>query len=454
MQALGLDGGERVLEVGTGSGLRRRHPRPHREGRLHDRAHSTRSPSRAKERLARLGFGNVHVTCGDGSLGWPEHAPYDAIAVAAGARAPRLRSSLSSRSAAASSSPSAPTSRRRSLMRDHARERDRVPRGAAHRRPLRAAHRRAGWKDERGASRHPESSDSRLDARRRDTAIATLVREAAEPIDDIEIAPSTRCSSASADARVVLLGEATHGTSEFYRMRARITRELIARRGFQFVAVEADWPDAARIDDYVLGGPRRSKLEFTPFARFPTWMWRNEEVHDFVDWLRAHNADRAATRKVGFHGLDLYSLFTSIAAVLAYLDEVDPAAAAGRAPPLRRAHAVAEGPRRLRAGRPRRSLRELRGRGRRDAPRHARATRRLRAKDGERFFDAAQNARARRRRRALLPRDVLRLGALVEPARHAHVRHAAVAPRVLRARRRKASSGSTTRTSATRRRPR
>lgn len=109
-------------------------------------------------------------------------------------------------------------------------------------------------------------------------------------------------------------------------MRARLTRELITRRGFSFVAVEADWPDAARIDDYVLGGKRRSTLEFTPFERFPTWMWRNDEVHDFIDWLRAHNAARPE-RRVGFHGLDLYSLFTSIAAVLNYLDDVDPDAA-------------------------------------------------------------------------------------------------------------------------------
>jgi erythromycin esterase-like protein len=90
--------------------------------------------------------------------------------------------------------------------------------------------------------------------------------------------------------------------------------------------VEADWPDAARVDDYVLGGKRRSTLDFVPFSRFPTWMWRNEEVHDFVDWLRAYNADRR-NRRVGFHELDLYSLFTSIAAVLGYLDEVDPWAA-------------------------------------------------------------------------------------------------------------------------------
>jgi protein-L-isoaspartate(D-aspartate) O-methyltransferase len=157
--------------------------------------------------------------------------------------------------------------------------------------------------------------------------LVRLVRETATPIDAIENANVDALIERIADARVVLLGEATHGSSEFYRMRTRITQELVRRCGFQFVAVEADWPDAARIDDYVLGGPRRSSLEFTPFARFPTWMWRNQEVHELVDWLRAHNA-RQPEQKVGFHGLDLYSLFTSIAAVLAYLDRVDPSAAA------------------------------------------------------------------------------------------------------------------------------
>ncbi len=137
------------------------------------------------------------------------------------------------------------------------------------------------------------------------STVAELVREVAEPIDDIETASVDALVDRIADARVVLLGEATHGTSEFYRMRARITRELIARRGFSFVAVEADWPDASRVDDYVLGSKRRSTLEFTPFDRFPTWMWRNAEVHDFVDWLRAYNADHPE-QKAGFHGLDLY----------------------------------------------------------------------------------------------------------------------------------------------------
>jgi erythromycin esterase-like protein len=128
------------------------------------------------------------------------------------------------------------------------------------------------------------------------------------------------------DARVVLLGEATHGTSEFYRARAAITRRLIERHGFTTVAVEADWPDAAQIDDYVrhqAPRPRRGDV----FVRFPTWMWRNEEVLAFADWLRGHNASLSAQRRVSFSGLDVYSLSESIHAVLAYLDKVDPDAA-------------------------------------------------------------------------------------------------------------------------------
>lgn len=130
-----------------------------------------------------------------------------------------------------------------------------------------------------------------------------------------------------ADARVVLLGEATHGTSEFYRARAAITRRLIERHGFTIVAVEADWPDAARIDDYVRHNaprPRRGNA----FARFPTWMWRNIEVLEFIDWLHGHNARLPPAERASFHGLDVYSLNESIHAVLTYLDQIDPDAAA------------------------------------------------------------------------------------------------------------------------------
>lgn len=134
------------------------------------------------------------------------------------------------------------------------------------------------------------------------------------------------CFARFGDASVVLLGEATHGTSEFYRARAAITRELVKRHGFTVVAVEADWPDAARIDRFVRHfAPRTSSGE--AFARFPTWMWRNIEVMEFLDWLRDHNESLPAERRAAFVGLDVYSLGASVSAVLDYLDRVDPEAA-------------------------------------------------------------------------------------------------------------------------------
>jgi erythromycin esterase-like protein len=132
------------------------------------------------------------------------------------------------------------------------------------------------------------------------------------------------------DARFVLLGEASHGTHEFYRIRAQISKVLIAQRGFSAVAVEADWPDAYRVNRFVRGASRDSDSveALAGFQRFPQWMWRNADVLDFVGWLREHNDQRVfEDRKYGFYGLDLYSLHASIEAVLAYLSKVDPAAA-------------------------------------------------------------------------------------------------------------------------------
>ena len=132
------------------------------------------------------------------------------------------------------------------------------------------------------------------------------------------------------DARFVLIGEASHGTHEFYRERAQITKRLIREKGFNAVAVEADWPDAYRVNRYVRGrGDDAEAIDaLAGFQRFPTWMWRNADVLDFVGWLRDHNdAVRPGTPKVGFYGLDLYSLHASMAAVIAYLDKVDPEAA-------------------------------------------------------------------------------------------------------------------------------
>jgi erythromycin esterase-like protein len=129
----------------------------------------------------------------------------------------------------------------------------------------------------------------------------------------------------AADRRFVLLGEATHGTQEFYRMRAEITRRLIAEHGFDAVAVEADWPDAWRVNRYVQGdGDDDATSALDDFERFPQWMWRNREVLDFVAWLRTYNTDRGPQARVGFYGLDLYSLYRSADAVIRYLQQVDP----------------------------------------------------------------------------------------------------------------------------------
>ncbi|HEY0140770.1 MAG TPA: erythromycin esterase family protein [Thermoanaerobaculia bacterium] len=133
------------------------------------------------------------------------------------------------------------------------------------------------------------------------------------------------------DARLVLIGEASHGTHEFYRQRAEITKRLIEEKGFQAVAVEADWPDAYRVNRWVRGESDDNDAEeaLGGFrSRFPVWMWRNADVLDFCGWLRAWNDGLAdGDAKVGFYGVDLYSLFSSIEAVIGYLEQVDPEAA-------------------------------------------------------------------------------------------------------------------------------
>ncbi len=159
--------------------------------------------------------------------------------------------------------------------------------------------------------------------------IASVVRAEARPLDG-HAHDYDALFEEIGDARVVLLGEATHGTHEFYRERARITQRLITEKGFTVVAVEADWPDAYRVNRFVRGaGDDASAVEaLGDFQRFPTWMWRNAEVLNLVDWLREYNQELGeGSPRVGFYGLDLYSMFTSISEVLRYLEETDPEAA-------------------------------------------------------------------------------------------------------------------------------
>ena len=135
------------------------------------------------------------------------------------------------------------------------------------------------------------------------------------------------------DRRFVLIGEASHGTRDFYRERARITRRLIDEGGFTAVAVEADWPDAYRVNRYVMGlsHDEDANAALSDFRRFPAWMWRNRDVAAFVQWLRARNDSHGdPATKARFYGLDLYSLRASMEAVVDYLDRIDPVGA-GRA---------------------------------------------------------------------------------------------------------------------------
>jgi protein-L-isoaspartate(D-aspartate) O-methyltransferase len=386
IEALGLGPEDRVLEIGTGSGYAAAVlSRIAKEVFTVERIALLADEARA--RLERLGYHNVQVLHGDGTLGWLDHAPYDAIAVAAGG--PVIPGALRSQLAAGGRLviPVGPEESQQVLtrvVREGATAFREDSLGAVRFVPLIGAQ---GWPEGERVVRVPGKSSTM-------GVVSALIREVAEPIEDPESAPVDALCERVGNARVVLLGESSHGTSEFYRMRARITQALIERRGFDFVAVEADWPDAARVDNYVMGDSLRSRADFTPFSRFPTWMWRNEEVHEFVTWLRGRNAQQLdRRRRVGFHGLDLYSLFTSIGVVLGYLDEVDPEAArVARArygtltpwqkEPAAYGHAVLVG----RYGSSERAVVDtLRDMLKRRIE-YAR-------QDGERFFDAAQNAR-------------------------------------------------------------
>jgi protein-L-isoaspartate(D-aspartate) O-methyltransferase len=266
----------------------------------------------AGERMERLGYENVSIYQGDGTRGFEEKGPFDAIIVsAAGSHVPdalleqlevggRLVMPVGGKDEIQTLLKITRTS-------DEDYEQEEV--GAVRFVPLIGAH---GWTEE-GKRADPRTP-------------AELIRDAAEPLPDVEDPAFGDWFDRFADARVVLLGESSHGTSEFYRARAAISRRLIERHGFNIVAVEADWPDAASVDRYVRHRPHREG-EDAAFGRFPTWMWRNQEVEAFVRRLRRHNEGRALADMAGFYGLDLYNLSGSIRAVIDFLDEADPEAA-------------------------------------------------------------------------------------------------------------------------------
>jgi protein-L-isoaspartate(D-aspartate) O-methyltransferase len=317
--ALQLGPNDRVLEVGTGSGYAAA-VLGEITGEVYTIERHEELARLATERLRRLGYAHVHVRHGDGTLGWPEHAPFDAIVVAAGG--PAVPATLTAQLAVGGRLV-IPVGEDRTMQ--HLLRLTRRPDGTLTREdlgdvrfvPLLGAQ---GWEveDWNGTPPRPHSSAQ---------VVTQLVREVAEPFASVDACDVGALCERIGDARIVLLGEATHGTSEFYALRGRITQALV-QRGFTIVAAEADWPDAARIHGWVRGHRLAQPPAWRSFARFPTWMWRNHEVRAFVEWLRQWNETRTGQEHpAGFYGLDLYSLYSSIRIVLDYLARVDPDAA-------------------------------------------------------------------------------------------------------------------------------
>jgi protein-L-isoaspartate(D-aspartate) O-methyltransferase len=329
-EAAGIEPLDRVLEVGAGSGYAaavlaelaarvfaiERHP-PLAELATH--------------RLRELGYKNVEVRVGDGTLGWPDAAPFDVIVASAGG--PRVPEALKAQLEIGGRliMPVGRTPDRQHLIRLTRLDEEMFGEEVLEQVmfvPLIGAE---GWDaDEAGRSHSGQKSGD--PAGEAPSSLSALIRKAAQPLPSLGDPAFAEAFDRFADRRIVLLGEASHGTSEFYRARGAITQRLIERHGFDIVAVEADWPDAAAIDRHVRGLGKPDGLR-PVFQRFPTWMWRNRDVEAFIGWLRSHNRSlrdgqgRRGGREVGFFGLDIYSLSDSIDAVLGYLERTDPAAA-------------------------------------------------------------------------------------------------------------------------------
>jgi len=335
IELLELEPGDTVLEVGAGSGYaaavlsciaRKVFAIERHEELAND----------ARARLERLGYDNAKIIFADGTKGLAEEAPFDAILVSAGG--PRIPEALKQQLTIGGRMV-IPVGRdiHQTLMlvrRTGVETFEQEDHGAVAFVPLIGAE---GWIELETARTETaidaESSGFAAgllrpaqEARTARGSLSRLIAEAAEPFGDLD--ELAGLAERFADKRVVLLGEATHGTAEFYDARAAISAMLVDRHGFNIVAVEADWPDATVYDALVRGLPR-PRVPAAPFTRFPTWMWRNAEVGAFLNRLKAINAGIAEPeRRCGFYGLDVYSLNASIGAVLDYLDKVDPEAAA------------------------------------------------------------------------------------------------------------------------------
>jgi protein-L-isoaspartate(D-aspartate) O-methyltransferase len=322
IEAAEVKPGDSVLEVGAGSGYAAAVM-----SQIADRVYAIERHAvladAARERFCKLACDNIDVRVADGTRGWPEAAPFDAILVAAGG--PAVPQALKDQLAIGGRLvvPVGKHERQQTLLkvtRKSQQDYEEEDLGAVAFVPLIGEQ---GWAED-----GTHSATDHIPAQATGRSLPEMIAEAAEPLPDFDDPAFGRLFERFADRRVVLLGEASHGTSEFYRARAAITRHLIAKHGFTIVAVEADWPDAATVDRYVRLRPPSGRTE-APFQRFPTWMWRNTDAAALIEWMREHNADVPhLDERAGFFGLDLYNMSGSISAVLDYLDKVDPEAAA------------------------------------------------------------------------------------------------------------------------------
>ena len=321
-EAAGLAGADRVLEIGTGSGYAAA-VASCLASKVYSMERDSSLAASAKKRLSAGGYDNVVVRTGDGTLGWPEQAPFDVILATAGA--PSVPSTWLSQLAPGGRLvlPVGPGTREQELLcltrtgHDDFQE-SRL--GPVRFVPLIGAY---GWRaeDDRAAATTPPPAGGSMP----DTALITLLRQCAQPLPGMASPDFAAFADRFAGHRVVLLGESTHGSSEFYQARAAITRRLIRRHGFMLVAAEADWPDASVLDDYVRLRPAQGSV---PFRRFPSWMWRNRETEQLLHWLREHNSLLSLESRTRIAGLDLYNLNAAMHEVVAWLDKVDPDAAA------------------------------------------------------------------------------------------------------------------------------
>jgi protein-L-isoaspartate(D-aspartate) O-methyltransferase len=390
IEALALRGGEKVLEIGAGSGyaaavlarIAKEVFTIERIGQLAERAAAN---------LADAGCENVRVRHADGTEGWLDEAPFDAILVSAGG--PVVPQSLMRQLAIGGRMvvPVGPDQRSQELVRVTRVEEEEFEREDLADVRFVPLIGKEGWesRDDDWQSASPRLVQARPAV---SVSVPGLIAKYGEGFTSVADADLNPLQRRIGNARVVLIGEASHGTSEFYRLRARITQRLIEVAGFNVVALEADWPDAARIDHYVRHR-EAPPSEWTAFARFPTWMWRNEETRSFIDWLHTRNSSLPHAGRAAFYGLDLYSLYNSVRAVVGYLETVDPDLAAiarqrygcltpWEADPAAYGHAALTGAYRKCEQDVAHMLVELLQK----QPASEQG-------DGERFFDAAQNAR-------------------------------------------------------------